>query len=292
MSLETIAVNCTSETGRLRDVIIGYPDNFHEDPSTVEIVNSTQAAIYNSSDRPTAERAIVEFKEFEKVMSDRGIKVYKPKPCNVPDQLTPRDIGFVIGDTFFRAGMARDSRKEEWKGIEHLIGVLSKVVNVPDGIVIEGGDIVVDRGHVYVGISQRTNMAGFEWLRDQCSDSGFQMTPVLLKGLDEGEDCLHLDCVFVPIGQGSALIYPAGMSVVPDSIRDDYKWIEVTKEEQVALGTNVLSLSETSVIIRESATRIGDLLERIGLEVIPLKFDEAPKTGGSFRCCTLTLVRD
>lgn len=286
-----IDINCDSETGVLREVILGYPDNFHADPNIVECVNATQEAVYSSPNKPTAQKAKPEFDEFQNVMEARGVRVHRPRPCDVPDQLTPRDIGFVIGDVFFRASMAKQSRKEEWHGIRHLLDSCSNVVHVPDSIVIEGGDIVVDKGYVYVGISQRTSYAGFNWLRTELQSTPFQVIPVPLKSLNDNEDCLHLDCAFVPVGGSHALIYPTGIQAVPNEIREHYRWIEVTKTEQGELGTNVLSLSPTSVVVRHTATRIATLLTTVGLEVIPLKFDEAPKTGGSFRCCTLPLIR-
>lgn len=282
-------VHCFNETDPLLEVIIGYPDNLHADPTAIEIVNATQAALYYTSDCPTATTAIPEFQSFRFAMESQGITVHTPQPCNVSDQLTPRDIGFVIGDTFFVANMAKKSRKQEWYGIKHLIDQFANVVYVPDDLVIEGGDIVVDKNQVFVGISQRTTIEGYEWLKSQLPQD-LSCTPILLKSLEEGEDCLHLDCVFVPVGSNHALIYPDGIKEIPPQL-NQYHWLEVTRDEQIALATNVLSLSPTIVISRDIATRVNALLEGIGITVIPLVFNEAPKTGGSFRCCTLPLNR-
>ncbi|MBI5414506.1 hypothetical protein HZA38_03240 [Candidatus Peregrinibacteria bacterium] len=286
-----ISTYCDSETKTLKEVVLGYPDNFHRDPSIVEIVNVTQEAFYNSPNKPTAEKAKPEFNIFQKTMENNGIRVHRPQPCRVADQFTPRDIGFVIGNKFFRSSMAKESRKNEWHGIGELIKNFNRVIHVPDSIVIEGGDIIVDKGYVFVGISQRTTMLGFEWLKSQLQGSDFQTIPVPLKSLSDGEDCLHLDCAFVPVGRRHALIYPDGFQTIRREIIENYHWIEVTKKEQMELGTNVLSLSPVCVITRDIAKRINRILNDLGLEVIPLEFDEAPKTGGSFRCCTLPLIR-
>jgi N-dimethylarginine dimethylaminohydrolase len=96
----------------------------------------------------------------------------------------------------------------------------------------------------------------------------------------------------VPVGQRSALIYAAGLAEVPAAIADQYDLIEVTKAEQQLLATNVLSISPTQVIARTCATRVNTALRQRGLEVIELPFDDPPKTGGSFRCCSLPLWRD
>lgn len=284
-----IIPHCECETGKLVEVILGYPDNFYADPDM--IISQTMAETYSTGNKPTSERAKPEFDNFKKTMEERGVSVYQPSPYEVTDQLTPRDIGFVIGKTFFVSNMATDARRKEWNGIQYLIKLFPKVVWVPESIVIEGGDIVVDKGFVFVGISQRTTENGFKWLKTQLENSGFTIIPVYLKSLGQGEHVLHLDCAFVPVGEKHALIYPKGMQEVPTEILDNYDLIEVTKEEQSDLATNVLSISPACIVIRHTATRINEVLSNLGIEVIPIKFDEAPKTGGSFRCCTLPLIR-
>ncbi len=189
--------------------------------------------------------------------------------------------------------MASEPRKREKKGIERFIQRIkpSHVIEVPEDVVIEGGDIIVDKGIVFVGISQRTTADGVDFLEHALRRSYFDVVPVELKSLTEGEDVLHLDCAFNPVGRNHALIYPDGMKDIPSSITNTYELIEVTRDEQQQLGVNVLSLSQDTVISRHSAIRVNQALRGIGLRVIELKFDEAPKTGGSFRCCTLPLRR-
>ena len=149
--------------------------------------------------------------------------------------------------------------------------------------------MVVDKGKVFIGIGQRTTLAGAAWLMQVAPD--FEIVPINLTGLDDGEDVLHLDCSFLPVGDHYALIYPDGLRDLPAALRESYEFIEVTREEQQSLGTNVLSLSPEVVISRVTSTRINKLLRERGLEVIEVPYSDPPKTGGSFRCCTLPLHR-
>jgi len=302
MEAETIRPHCLNESDNLKQVIIGYADNLRLNPNgTVkqhEVVNATQAKYVGTEADATAGKAVPEFREFRRIMEENGIQVLEQEPCpkdaDVPDQLTPRDIGFVIGDTFFLASMAKISRRREWEGISKILRKIpqEKIVRVPDDIVVEGGDIVVDKGNVYVGISQRTTPEGLAFLQKQLEDTGLNVIPVELAKPDEGEDCLHLDCVFVPVGKNGALVYPEGMHQMPTEMQADYQMIPVSKEEQENLATNVLAISPTKVIARDSAIRVNEEMRRAGVDVITMKFDEAPKTGGSFRCCTLPLIRE
>ena len=112
-----------------------------------------------------------------------------------------------------------------------------------------------------------------------------------MRGLHHGEDVLHLDCSFLPVGDGHALIYPGGMREIPAAVRDTYELIEVTREEQQRLGTNVLSIDPYTVVSQPTSTRINAEMRERGIEVIEVPYSEPPKTGGSFRCCTLPLHR-
>ena len=280
-----------SETGRLRSVIIGYPDSFVM-PAPI---NRKQTIYHNGHpQRPTREGLRAEFDRFRAALESCGVEVLHPKPVqNVPDQLTPRDIGFVIGDTFVVASMATACRRDEWRGIRGIIDQIpeSNLLWTPPGIVLEGGDVVIDRDRLYVGLSERTTRAGYEFLRERFSDR-FEVEPVRLKQLHHDEDVLHMDCAFQPVGDRHALIYPDGFHEIPGSVRERYEWIEVSKDEQFELATNVLSVSPTAVICRRVAGTVNDRLRDAGLEVIELTFDETPKSGGSFRCASLPLRRD
>ncbi len=281
----------TSETGRLRSVIIGYPDNFHQVPPT--IINETQKQYYFGPDRPTRERVMAELDDFKQTLASHGVAVLQPEPLdNVPDQLMTRDIGVVIGDTFVVTQMARESRRDEWLGLLPILDQMGtqRVIKVPDDIVVEGGDVIVDNGRILVGLSQRTGPEGAAYLASRFPQ--FEVVPVPLKQLADGENVLHLDCSFVPVGQRSALVYPDGLAQMPAAIADQYDLIEVTKAEQQILATNVLSISPTQVIARTRASRVNAEMRRRGLKVIELPFDDPPKTGGSFRCCSLPLWRD
>jgi len=284
-------VHVDSEIAPLRSVIVGYPDNFLDvEP---EIINETQRKFYDGPDAPTKAAVTEQVNGFIDVLRERGITVHQPRPLPyIPDQMMTRDIGVVIGDTLVVTTMAAVSRKHEWRGYAYLFEEFmpeTKVIFGPEDLVIEGGDVIVDKGKVFVGIGQRTTLAGAAWLMQLVPD--YEIVPINLRGLHDGEDVLHLDCSFLPVGKGSALIYPDGMREVPASVRETYDLIEVTRDEQQRLGTNVLSLDSSTVISQPTSGRINDEMRARGIDVIEVPYSEPPKTGGSFRCCTLPLHR-
>jgi N-dimethylarginine dimethylaminohydrolase len=286
-----ITLHATSEAGRLRTVILGYADNFHQvEP---EIINETQKRTYFGANPPTRERLIAEMDGFRRALETFGVTVLRPAPVNgVPDQLMPRDIGVTIDETLVITRMAKASRRDEWLGLTPLLDQLpaAQVVRVPEGAVLEGGDVIVDAGVIYVGIGQRTDAAGYHFLKAQFPH--YTVLPVHLKPVAAGEDVLHLDCAFVPLGRGHALIYPDGLELLPEIIRERYALIPVTRDEQAALATNVLSISPDTVVSRPQMTRVNAEMRARGYTVVQVPYDDPPKTGGAFRCSTLPLWRE
>lgn len=284
-----------TEFGHLTHVILGTGEGYHRDPSRVEVVNETHAATLGTSGHPSPARVQGDFTNARAALEAAGVHVYQPElaPESVQDQTCPRDIGFVIGDTFVEAGMRSPGRTEEINGIRTILaGWSGPQVSVPRGLALEGGDVVVDGDLVFVGIGQRSDRAGAEFLARHFAGT-HRIIPLPTTPLAQGEDVLHLDCTFQPLGLGHALIYPAGLTAIPPEIHDRYNWIEVTRDEAAALATNILSLAPDHLIARShpACARVNTALRAAGYRVTEVEFDAVPSTGGSFRCATLPLHR-
>lgn len=283
-----------NETDKLKQVIIGRCEDYSAETAYIEIVNEEQ-----KKGLPGSDQLIPEFKALQKILVAHDVEVLTPHYVAkfVYDQLTPRDIGITIGNKFIISNMVKPSRRYEVAGIlpyiNRMVGAEPTIWIPPHHeIQLEGGDILVDKGNIFVGISQRTNEAGFNYLNEKFSDA-FNIVPVYCRSLRESENVLHLDCAFNPVGENHALIYPEGFRTIPESIKGRYQWIIVSADEQEALATNVLSIDKNIVISRdhEKCRRVNSKMRDVGIEVIELPFNGAPATGGSFRCCTLPLVR-
>ena len=181
---------------------------------------------------------------------------------------------------------------DEIETIRHHLGDVDadRIVRPPSDCVLEGGDVVVlDATTVLVGLNQRSNRRGYEFLRDYLAPRGMTAIPV-------PHSQLHLDCCLAPLGLGHLLIHP-------DSLADNdeptwralepYRWIEVDAVEREHLATNVLSIDPTTVIARNhgSCARVNRELKNRGYRVEEIDFDGVPATGGAFRCASLAMIR-
>lgn len=354
-----IRVSQYNETDDLKLCVIGRYDSYMEFGEYEQLVNNDQ--LDSEKPAPTSEQLEEEFTAFKNALVENGVEVIEPNKVGrfVYDQLTPRDIGVVIGNRFLVCNMKKWSRRYEIAGVFDVINRMHRSgkwdIVVPgmkkcgetalkddSEILIEGGDIIVDKGFIFVGVSQRTTEEGFEFIKqefgnefkvvkvktapeksktglknggkeeeDKKTETGEKQKSEVSKGdynakentndNSNSENVLHLDCTFNPIGDKYALIYTNGFKkdkndkpIIPQEIKDNYTFITVNKEEQEALATNVLSISNKVVIARGKNKHCDEVNKRIrakGIKVVEVKFDGAPNTGGSFRCCSLPLIR-
>jgi N-dimethylarginine dimethylaminohydrolase len=252
-----------------------------------EPINATQRYTY-ATDPPKVDVLVAQQEAFVGVLRDRGVEIHWATPrSDSPLQLNTRDIATVIGETLIITSMKEPIRQNESLALHGLLSLVTTPVVQVDAGVVEGGDIIIDGNVLFVGLSERTDTTGLDWMVRNFSNR-FQIVPLRLR-----PPFLHLDVVFNLVGQDTALVHSPGLDAPAlETISNRYRVIEVTPEEQEHLGTNVLSLSPEEVIADSRNSRIAGILRSQGLHVIELSFSEVTKIGGSFRCATCPLIRE
>lgn len=280
-----------NETGQLKTVVLGIA---HDQGEELEI-NPVSKHHKKNGTYPTEKALIAELQTVEKALLQEGIEVLRPKNLPKTEQIFTRDIGFVIDDKFIISNMREPVRQPEIEGIEWILHEIGQdcIIKVPEEATIEGGDVILCNDQVFVGISKRTNWAGFEFLRSQFP--GKQFHPIELKVTDDHKtNVLHLDCVFQPVGEKHAIIYPDGFANTPGPIYDLFNQehrIEVTQEQMNQMYPNIFSIAPDKVLVERSFTALIKQLEEVGIECIPVSYAETSKLSGLLRCSTLPLLR-
>lgn len=273
-------VNCQNEYAPLKQVIAVSPRYME----IKEVINKTQRLYLEEN--INIEKAVEQHTDFIHILENEGATVVNleaKKQLN--EQVFTRDIGFTIGSKFFVSFMKKDIRRQEEQVLvdwlkERQISYYR--FSTPS---IEGGDVIVDNAKVWVGQSNRTSSTAIDILNEQLPDH--TVTPILMR-----EDILHLDCIFNIISEDTALIYSPAMEEDSYNIlKSSYNLIEVTEEEQFHMGPNVLSIGHKKLISLPENKRLNQKLTRAGFEVLEVPFSEIIKSGGSYRCSTLPLLR-
>ncbi|WP_262177784.1 dimethylarginine dimethylaminohydrolase family protein [Saccharococcus sp. Marseille-Q5394] len=271
---------CNTEYDPLKRVILCQPKFM----AIEDIINYTQKEY--ADENIDVELAMKQHEEFEKLLLEHGVEVIKlPSSKRFPEQVFTRDIGFTVGEEIFVAEMASDIRKGEEEALEGFL----EDENIPYQTTtdrVEGGDVIVDRDKVYVGISSRTSEEAVRNLQQDLPEHNIIRVPF-------NEKYLHLDCVFNILSPEIGLIFPEALSAdMVETLSQSYKLIEVSPEEQFTMGTNVLSIGGNKVFSLPQNKQVNAAMRAHGFEVIEVDFSEIIKSGGSFRCCSMPLERD
>ncbi len=271
---------CNTEYDTLRRVILCQPRFM----AIEEVINDVQKQY--EDENINVELAMKQHKEFEELLKKHGVEVIKlPSSEKFPEQVFTRDIGFTVGDDIFVAEMASDIRKGEEEALEEWLDDEDIEFQTTTNRV-EGGDVIVDRGTLFVGISSRTSIEAAEKLNVDLPD--YTIIPVPFD-----EKYLHLDCVFNILSPEVGLVFPQAFdSRTVDMLSATYKLIEVSEEEQFTMGTNVLSIGHKKVFSLPQNKQVNEQIRAHGFEVIEVDFSEIIKSGGSFRCCSMPVNRE
>lgn len=277
---ESDSAGCRSEYDTLKRVIL-CPPRFMR---ITEVINDVQKKY--AAENINTERAMQQHSEFVQALNDQGTEtvLLEPQP-HMPEQVFTRDIGFTIGNEVFVSDMACSIRKGEELELQKILRTNGISYHNMTGRSVEGGDVIVDRRTVFVGISSRTTKEAIHKLKRELPD--YEIIPVPFD-----EKYLHLDCVFNILSEEEALIFPEALSTdIVKMLGERYHLIRVTPEEQFSLGTNVLSIGNRRVFSLPQNQLVNTKLRKHGYRVIEVDFSEIIKSGGSFRCCTMPIVR-
>lgn len=275
------SAKCKSEYDSLRRVLLCPPEYME----IKDVINDVQKR-YQEENIDT-DKAMQQHKQFLDALQREGVETDLLNPSDAfPEQVFTRDIGFTVGDTVFIAEMASEIRQGEEGVLQKWLKQNNFNAETLNGKRVEGGDVLIDRDTVFVGISSRTSKNAIEGLKKKLPD--FNVIPIAFN-----EKYLHLDCVFNILSPTEALIFEDALDQETiDMLSKRYTLLPVDAKEQFTLGTNVLSIGGRRVFSQPQNTKVNTLLRANDFRVIEVDFSEIIKSGGAFRCCTLPLVRE
>jgi len=232
----------------------------------------------------------------------RNVIVRRPKPRDfVVTQgmynYCPRDRLLIAGDRIVDCAMMYPCRDQEIDCLESVTAQTNRVLHMPrnQGLVLDAANIC-RLGDTWLFLESASgNRAAYEWLCAQFPDINIELCNFYAG--------VHIDSTIVPINEG--LVMLNAHRVTPDNCPrafDDWEkiWVDdvVTQsfyEYPYAskwIGMNLLAVDPKTVIVDAAQTRIMDLLDLVGIEVIPLTLRHSRTLGGGFHCVTLDLFRN
>ncbi len=222
---------------------------------------------------------------FYEAMERYGVRLHFVEHSDEhPWQMYTRDTGFVVGDKlYFSRTRELPERAGEIDLVRRCLTEVrdQDVVEITQGR-IEGGDVLVEDGMVYVGLGTRTTPEAAAQLAQYV-----EVTTLYL-----GPNVMHLDTRMTILPGRRLLVYPGAFR--PDDLRmlqSRFSMITVTEAEAIAMGTNVFVVDPETVVVHAGFDRIAEAIEAEGLATERIDYSEPNALLGSFRCSTMPLAR-
>jgi N-dimethylarginine dimethylaminohydrolase len=155
---------------------------------------------------------------------------------------------------------------------------------------LEGGSFAwINSNTAVVGRSIRINNEAIEQLDDVLKRQGVELLVVDLNGYT-----IHIDGSFVMVDKDLALVDATQLPYwFLEKLRElGVDTVEITPQDNPWI-INGLAIAPGRYLMGNGASnRTLDLLQRKGVEVIPLDFDLVQLNGGGIHCSTMPLIRD
>lgn len=324
------SVNVYSEDGKLKEVMFGRIDNYRlpeYDPIfdfageyTVNLLKKHGGKLFKDADPTWYNTAHHQMETVVEFLESKGIVVHRPADLS-EDMLSNynnnsslnvdiycRDGQASVGNSLFETGFMTPERGRNKHALRHLTMELMRngtdIKSLPQPLdtyhhdmslepLIEGGDVMIDHGHIYVGNSGlASNSLGVQWIRNAYPD--WQVHEIKIS--TDNFPHQHLDCVINAFGDWGVILekdIPGGIAGLPDSLRNK-QWIHMTDEEAHLKLANFMAISPTEIIMATEAKRLRAAIAKARPEITIHHFPyyEVGKIGGSLRCNTQPIFRE
>ena len=240
----------------------------------------------------------LQHENFLNVIRKHGAEIVYPESIGEGEtmQTFVRDPAMVIRDRLFFTGMR--IRKGEKVGLSKLAKEIDerKIIHLP-GLVAEGGNVIINGEDVYIGQQGSTDCPqSVERLREALG-AEHNVIPIDFESNAFYEERIvhHLDTVFNILSKDVALAFTKGIEAASlKRLKERFKIISISREEQFCLGANVFNLGNKVVVSqkRKCLDKLNSKLAKQGFTVEEVNYSTFVDKAGGFRCTTMPLVRD
>jgi dimethylargininase len=241
-------------------------------------------------------RAVEQHALYEQALVRAGCRVQRlPDAPDLPDSVFVEDTAVVFDEVAIIARPGAESRRGETPAMVAALTPHRRLVFIEAPGTLDGGDVLVTPGRVFVGISGRTNADGARQLASHVAASGYEVIAVPVTG------CLHLKSAVTRLrpGYGEARARPgfgaAGETPtllinrdwVDANHFDGFELIDVDPAEPAA--ANVLRVG-SHLICAEEHPQTRRRLEAHGFDTLSVPAAELAKAEGGVTCCCVIVT--
>jgi dimethylargininase len=224
-------------------------------------------------------KAIAQHKAYEDCLAELGAKMISlPAESELPDSVFVEDTAVALDEIAIIANPGAPGRQAETESVAAALMPYRPLKFITNPATLDGGDVLRIGRTIFIGLSQRTNRAGVEQMRELLGGYGYEVEAIELKG------CLHLKSACSYIGRNTVLLHRSWIE--PERL-SGYELLDVAEGEPDA--ANALLLNDV-VMMPASCPRTLAKLEAQNFHVHAIDVSELQKAEAGVTCCSLIFL--
>ena len=237
----------------------------------------------SGSQAPDFERVVAEHQSYVGALRGAGLFVdVLPALGAFPDSIFVEDPALVLGECAFLLRPGAPSRIGEVDAIRPALDRhFKRIVELPPGGFVDGGDVLVTGEGVFIGLSTRTDRTGAAALGGVLAEVGVSATIV-----EPPPGLLHLKSACSLIDDG--MIF-ASRRLIDAGVFAGMKVLPAPEGEE--LGANLLRVNDV-VLVGSRFPRTAELLAGLGYGVVTVDVTEVGKLDAGLSCMSLRWLSD
>ncbi|MCF7935810.1 MAG: amidinotransferase [Synergistales bacterium] len=295
-----------NDVGTLKTVLLHRPGEEIDvmqrggryDPEIEAIIDEDEQWYFRSDKAPDLQKMQAEHDSFVEVLRQNDVEVvFMEGGPRDPNCMFTRDMGMVVdgGVIISRMGPVGKPYGTGRRGEE--LYLLRKVAELGmpvyrtiagEGLMEGGSFCLLDETHAAIGMSFRGNASGADQVEEVLNLLGIELIRVPLPGY-----AMHIDGGIVMVDHDKAIV---NVERLPYWFLDRLGELGIemifADYRDVGYAVNVLTIRPGVVIMDERGTWSREILEKRGVTVLPVCWEECTKHGGGVHCSSLPLVRE
>jgi dimethylargininase len=225
---------------------------------------------------PDYDKALEQFDVYVKTLKNIGVSVIVLDPlAGYPDAHFVEDAAVIVPEVAIITHPGAVSRRGEVSSIESVLQPFRDIKRIHPPGTIDGGDVLIIDGHVFIGLSDRTNEAGATQLGETLTGFGYTWEAVPVAA------GLHFKSSVNAVGKATLL---TTWHFAEHPTLAGFRRIVVSTQEDYAANTLLIN---GNLIMPAGYPDARDKLSRLGKPVLELDTSEFRKMDGGLTCLSL-----
>ncbi|MGB2229380.1 MAG: amidinotransferase, partial [Flavobacteriales bacterium] len=155
-------LRATNEWATLKKVVVGTAQSMGGTPALEDAYDPKSKEHIAAGTFPSEGDCVRELDALAHLLQGMDVEVVRPEVVANLNQIFARDVGIVVEDRLVATRMIAD-RSAEWQGVAPLLAGVppSHILHPPEGVRVEGGDVMPRDGELWVGYSAADDFEAF-----------------------------------------------------------------------------------------------------------------------------------